>query len=370
MRKSVTLLLLLVFLTASSIATPFPVKAKPETIIVPDDYPTIAAAVGNATEGDTILVKKGIYEEKTLEISKTQSLIGENASETTMNLHPPYNVTTIFTQTFTDYANPITIKANNVEISGFTITSDGGEISVTGNRTQIIDNAISTGLSVSGSYNTIAGNSILPLLTLENANSNTISNNTLVSLILGYEYHPCSNNVISGNEMKGPGSFGIYVKAGSNNIFYDNYIADFEGTGGENSGYGVVFSRTNMSEKNTFYHNNFMNNKGTVAFKDGEFVISNFWDNGSEGNYWDDYNGTDSNRDGIGDTPYIINGDNVDRYPLMFPYDIENDTVVLPPPEPFPTVPVAVASVAAIAVVIAGLLVYFKKRKKESGNKA
>jgi hypothetical protein len=31
--------------------------------------------------------------------------------------------------------------------------------------------------------------------------------------------------------------------------------------------------------------------------------------------------------------------------------------------EPFPTVPVAVASVASIAVVIAGLLVYFKKRK-------
>ena len=363
MSKCFALLLVLVFLMASCLIAPLPANAKPKTLVVPDDYPTIAAAVGNATDGDTILVKKGTYEEKTLEISKTLSLIGENASETTMNLHPPYNVTTIFTQTFTDYANPITIKANNVEISGFTITSNGGEISVTGNRTQIIDNTVSTGLSVSGSYNTIAGNSILPLLTLENANSNTISNNTLVSLILGYDYHPCSNNVISGNEIRGPDSFGIYVKAGSNNIFYDNYIADFEGTGGENSGYGVVFSRTNMSENNTFYHNNFINNKGTVAFKDGEFVISNFWDNGSEGNYWDDYNGTDSNRDGIGDTPYIINGDNIDNYPLMFPYDIENDTVVLPPPEPFP-ITLVIATSVIIAVVGLGLLVYFKKRKR------
>jgi nitrous oxidase accessory protein len=362
MGKGVAFLLVLFFLTASCLIAPLPANAAPKTLVVPDDYPTISSAIGNATDGDTILVKKGIYEEKTLEISKTLSLIGENANETTINLHPPYNVTTIFTQTFTDYANPITIKANNVEISGFTITSGGGEISVTGNRTQIIDNTISMDLSVSGSYNTIAGNSVLQLLTLENANSNTISNNTLVSLILGYDYYPCSNNVISGNEIRGLGSFGIYVKAGSNNIFYDNYIADFEGTGGENSGYGVVFSRTNMAENNTFYHNTFINNKGTVAFKDGEFVTSNFWDNGSEGNYWDDYNGTDSNRDGIGDTPYIINGDNIDNYPLMFPYDIENDTVVLPPPEPFPTTfAVSVSTVAVVGVV---LLVYLKKRKR------
>jgi parallel beta-helix repeat protein len=41
----------------------------------------------------------------------------------------------------------------------------------------------------------------------------------------------------------------------------------------------------------------------------------------------------------------------------------ETVTFTVAVPEPFPTVPVAVASVASIAVVIAGLLVYFKKRK-------
>ncbi|MDD3792425.1 MAG: hypothetical protein PHY74_04775, partial [Candidatus Bathyarchaeota archaeon] len=41
------------------------------------------------------------------------------------------------------------------------------------------------------------------------------------------------------------------------------------------------------------------------------------WDDGKEGNYWSDYTGTDDNTDGIGDTPYIIDALNQDRYPLM-----------------------------------------------------
>jgi nitrous oxidase accessory protein len=364
MRKSIALLLVLVFLTASCVIMPLPVNAGSRTLVVPDDYPTISAAIGNATDGDTIFVKKGTYEgpiNQTLVINKTLSLIGEDANNTIINLHPPYNETRIFTQSFRTYANAITINTDNVKLEGFTINSDSGEISVTGNRIQIIGNTISTGLSLSGSYTTTAGNSVLKPIILENANSNTISNNTLVSLTLGYDYRPCSNNVISGNEIKGPGSFGIYILGSSHNIFYANYIADFQGTGGRYSGYGVLFASTSMSENNTFYHNTFINNKGTVAVNDGEFAISNFWDNGQEGNYWDDYNGTDSNRDGIGDTPYVIDGANVDRYPLMFPFDIEGDAVVLPPPEPFPTILVAAAAVM-VAVVIVGVLVYFRKR--------
>jgi hypothetical protein len=46
------------------------------------------------------------------------------------------------------------------------------------------------------------------------------------------------------------------------------------------------------------------------------------WDNGfpSGGNYWSDYTGTYTNGDGIGDTPYVIDANNQDRYPLMNPW--------------------------------------------------
>ena len=50
----------------------------------------------------------------------------------------------------------------------------------------------------------------------------------------------------------------------------------------------------------------------------------------SGGNYWSDYEGLDLNStpsqdvppsDGIGDTPYNIDADSTDYYPLMIPYD-------------------------------------------------
>jgi len=115
----------------------------------------------------------------------------------------------------------------------------------------------------------------------------------------------------------------------------------------------------------TFYHNVFIGNNYNVAFDENVKLIGNSWNNGKEGNYWDHYNGTDGNRDGIGDTLYVINGENIANYPLMEPYDIEGDVVVLPPPDPFPATLVAVASGVSVTVIGVSLLVYFRKRSEK-----
>jgi len=54
----------------------------------------------------------------------------------------------------------------------------------------------------------------------------------------------------------------------------------------------------------------------------GETSSINAWDDGypSGGNYWSDYTGVDADGDGIGDTPYVIDENNTDRYPLMNPW--------------------------------------------------
>ncbi len=41
------------------------------------------------------------------------------------------------------------------------------------------------------------------------------------------------------------------------------------------------------------------------------------WDNTTIGNYWEQYDGVDEDDDGIGDTPYEINSNNIDHYPIV-----------------------------------------------------
>ena len=106
------------------------------------------------------------------------------------------------------------------------------------------------------------------------------------------------------------GSLGIKIFNTSNNIITDNIVK-------ENINYGI--SVYNWSNDSLIYRNNFIGNNA----KD---LGNNAYDDGYEGNYWDDFDEAsegayDNNSDRIVDTPYnISDGDNQDRYPLMFPF--------------------------------------------------
>ena len=158
--------------------------------------------------------------------------------------------------------------------------------------------------------------------------NNTITNNT-VGITLGYLAY---GNVVSENYIANNNNTGIIISGDStsNNIVNNTitgstfgiYITTTFGNGDNvivgnnivNNEYGVFISNSN---DDIFYHNNFILNTIQVYIYDESIST---WDNGAEGNYWSDYDGTDSNKDGIGDTPYIINENNTDRYPLMQPW--------------------------------------------------
>ncbi|WNZ29981.1 MAG: DUF1565 domain-containing protein [Candidatus Bathyarchaeota archaeon] len=99
---------------------------------------------------------------------------------------------------------------------------------------------------------------------------------------------------------------------------------------------------------NSIYHNNFISNNQNVV--NGHIIYTpdcaNIWDNGFEGNYWSDYEGIDANLDGIIYTPYIIDANNQDNYPLLVPVDI---TVI---PE-FPSWTPLLSTLVAVLVVAA-----------------
>jgi len=84
-----------------------------------------------------------------------------------------------------------------------------------------------------------------------------------------------------------------------------------------NNDYGI---EVESSSNNFIFLNNFVNNTYQVLTSES----INAWDNGSVGNYWSDYlskypNATQVDSSGVWNTPYVINANNTDNYPLTTP---------------------------------------------------
>jgi parallel beta-helix repeat protein len=246
----------------------------------------------------------------------------------------------------------VLIEGNNfTSIYGPAILCNGTAHTIKGNT--LTDGAY--GIDLEGSSNLISDNKIevlLPII-MDKADSNIIARNKISGPapylthwpdrdqnFTGNEgialFRDCSNNIIFGNNITGFVNQAIRITDGSNNTVYGNYMA--------NNQFAIALGGFGDPANNTFYGNTFTADSCKIRIND---VEGTFWDNGTIGNYWGDYNGTDSNGDGIGDTPHVINENIQDNYPLVNPFDI-TDIPEFPSWTPLLIMVVAVVAVAVI----------------------
>ncbi|HEC89111.1 MAG TPA: PKD domain-containing protein [Thermoplasmatales archaeon] len=280
-----TILTLVVFILVL-LSTP---HAKAATLTVAGDYATIQQAIDNASNGDTISVSVGTYYERIFIVNKSISLIGESRDSTIIDASQ----------------NGYTIYVSNADgtlISGFTIKNAGGA----GNHCLIMEDTSNATVT----NNIIKNSQDADGLSLVRCHYITVSSNAIQDNSQGngisalYSTH-CT---IQGNTLQRNQKGIILQYSSSDNTIEDNTIES-------NSLYGVQIWAA--SNNNIIYKNHFSDNGEENAYD----TCTNYWYNAEthEGNYWDDYTGSDSNNDGIGDIPYNIpGGDNQDIYVLGF----------------------------------------------------
>ena len=264
-RKGITVNLLVLTLFFSSlyfIVSTESVKASGDTLYVDDsggaDYTNIQDAIDAANESDTVFVYSGTYNENIV-IGKEIKLLGSGISDVTINGNSDHT---------------IKINTGGVQISSLTIKNTGDSFSC------IILNSVSSCV-ISDNVIERGGNGIYVI---------SSEGNDFFDNIFGY------NNI------------GLYLSNSDNNEIKSNTF--------QNNNANAIFLTSSSSSNKIFLNdfNDWEDNGYPNARDDG----SNSWDYNSQGNYWDDYNGYDSEPDGIGDDPYSIGGSggNYDYYPL------------------------------------------------------
>jgi parallel beta-helix repeat protein len=310
------------------------------------NYTTIQEAIdaSETQDGHTIFVETGTYYENVV-VNKTLSLVGEDSSTTIID--------------GSGFGHVVIISSDDVDLSGFTVQNSGTAYHITGinlnnvNHCNISGNIVTNnehGLELHNLsyYNIISGNIITENnkwgLHIIDSHYNNVSGNIIGGSLWGsIAIHGFSTyNRIFGNNVGDNDNGGISIDGSDYNDICENNITN--NLWGISVQYGARYnaiSRNNITNNNysfklewntyanMFYHNNLVGNAFPVSIVG--YNYANSWDYGypSGGNYWSDYTGVDvkkgSNQnlhgsDGRGDTPYIIDANNRDRYPLMNPF--------------------------------------------------
>jgi len=249
------------------------------------------------------------------------------------------------------------VLSKNVTVDGNTISSTYSAASYgihleTSTFTTLTGNIVSSNLLGIGmqysNYTTVKGNIISNNnstgVYVRDSAGNTMTDNIMKDNRYGIWLCSSYNSLISGNIVANNTEGGIFLQDSNSNtlsangivkssvgiwlkgfeIWYNDIIGNNIAC---NRGYGIKLAF--FYGWNTIYHNNFINNTNQFYFESFEPLQK--WDDGypSGGNYWSNYTCADLFRgayqnitgsDGIGDTPFIINANNRDGYPLIEPY--------------------------------------------------
>jgi len=284
------------------------------------DYATIQEAIDapETLDGHTIRVDAGTYYEH-MTVDKSVSLVGESRQNTIVDGGGDGRIFEIL---------------SNVRISEFTIQNGHAGVNTVGEYNTISGNVIqnnhfgvdNVGWSQNISGNFITNNAGIGIF-LHWSDGNIIGGNTITCNGRGISLqHACTDNIIINNTITDNEFAGIQLFRADNDYPTNNTISGNDMIDNE---IGIWLSG---ASGNSIFHNNFIGNADQVLIKP-EYPSINTWDDGypSGGNHWSDYAGVDlyggpyqneTGSDGIGDTPYVIDEDNTDRYPL-FPRLIE-----------------------------------------------
>jgi parallel beta-helix repeat protein len=208
-KLSVTCILLSLLLLLPSLVMIAPVNA-PRTITVPGNYSTIQQAIDAAGDGDTVFVKKGVYNEQIV-IDKQLILRGEDKTATIIATSNSGAI--------------ILVSHDNVEIAGFTVRHDGagrgypdwywssGKAAIhllNVKKCVIHDNQIVSrgcGIWLYGSnQNSLFDNTIQECdygITVQSSNQNTLTKNTMTNNTNGLSLMSASGNNLKDNSLNG-----------------------------------------------------------------------------------------------------------------------------------------------------------------------
>lgn len=316
--KESTIVAILMFLLTSPLACCIkvvPGNSQSQLITIPDDFSTIQEGISYAEPGSTIYVRNGTYIEH-LTVNKPLTIIGENMLATIINAT----------------VNPIGIyvSADFVTIANFTITALNLDCGIELERsrhctlTQNLIETLGDGISLfSSNENTIAYNTLSMqyhahgIELYDDSRDNVIVGNRAVWNDVGLKVYGGCRNFVASNTFGAALASGIIIDGSDENTLVKNDIYGVSGLVLANSQDTRVFTNSIRGLTEGWGENVVLDN-----------VLGTSWDAGypQGGNCWYGYNGSDvfqgpyqneSGNDGIGDTPYVIDAQNIDHYPLM-----------------------------------------------------